>query len=499
MLARWIATAALIILGLPVLALGTKTQGPSTASSPVPHGAKADAASAPATPRSEAFTKDYTAACTLLVSKLLGLATWCNEQQLFAQRDKLWHAVIALEPDNLDARKGLRFGRNTDGTWKEPAQHDVKDRNPKALEEFPAKRSAALSTWCDTLFALLEKEHASPALSNEIYDEILSVDPDQEHVHDLRGESKGAEAWVLKESVIAKQRRADIKATIAAAKSDATSKPVDPNDADKKISPTWASTADVCGVRIFSNGDANECNSIGQIVYAACRLFTMLYALPAKLPKGLTVYSFTSTAARDALLASLPQLSDADKKTWMGAAGMGLPNTYSVALWHPDPKRRLDCLSRHLVMHLMQEAWSIDGRQGWVYEGMGLYLSRELCGTRLTWFGLATSGAEAEKRRGRLIAPESNWMNEALQLFEGEKPPDLAELMGKSIEAMGVDDMLAAYALAAFFVEGHPAECAELLRQIGFAEPPATAVKRVLGLTLAELQTRLVRWLKERK
>ena len=34
-----------------------------------------------------------------LITKLLGLATWCNDKELFLQRDNVWRSVLALESE----------------------------------------------------------------------------------------------------------------------------------------------------------------------------------------------------------------------------------------------------------------------------------------------------------------------------------------------------------------------------------------------------------------
>ena len=89
------------------------------------------------TTRDETFEIVRAEAREALVGRLLELATWCNSNQLFEERDRLWRAVIGIEPDNVDARKGLRYARNVDGTWKEPAPRPAKNMNAAALAMLP--------------------------------------------------------------------------------------------------------------------------------------------------------------------------------------------------------------------------------------------------------------------------------------------------------------------------------------------------------------------------
>src|SRR4051812_21991868 len=94
---------------------------------------------------SEEMQRVRAAARAVLVKGLLDLAAWCNSKELYLERDHVYARVIELESDNLDARKGLRYARNPDGSWKDPAPREMKNRNPKALEELPAKRAESVA------------------------------------------------------------------------------------------------------------------------------------------------------------------------------------------------------------------------------------------------------------------------------------------------------------------------------------------------------------------
>ena len=80
-----------------------------------------------------------------------------------------------------------------------------------------------------------------------------------------------------------------------------------------------------------------------------------------------------------------------------------------------------------------------------------------------------------------------------------QNPVELATVLGRDLSTMGVEDVLVSYALAAFLVEGRPEATPVLLKAVGQNVPPADAIQSALGLTVPELQERLVRWLSERK
>src|SRR3954471_2128713 len=110
----------------------------------------------------------------LFIRGLLDLAAWCTENELYLERDNLYHRVIELEPDNLEARKGLRYARNPDGSWKEPAPRAAKNRNDRALAQLSSRRGETLRPYCDAL--LDDIENAEPGLKKRVIDDVASID-----------------------------------------------------------------------------------------------------------------------------------------------------------------------------------------------------------------------------------------------------------------------------------------------------------------------------------
>jgi hypothetical protein len=193
--------------------------------------------------------------------------------------------------------------------------------------------------------------------------------------------------------------------------------------------------------------------------------------------------------------------SDAQKDAFKRTIGGGLSGTWKIALFEPDEKKRHDCGVRHSLAHLLQRGWHLETSHAWIFEGLGLYLTREICGTRLTWFctGSGVTNETKNSPRAKLIVGDVNWMNEAYLLLTRENPVELATVLGRDLTTMGVEDVLVSYALAAYLVEGRPDAISSLLAAIGADTPPPEAIQKSLGMTVPELQERLVRWLSERK
>jgi len=233
------------------------------------------------------------------------------------------------------------------------------------------------------------------------------------------------------------------------------------------------------------------------LTHAACALAEGLFGKPMPPSEGFTVYVLVDPAERDTLAAAVKDATDAERKNWKGGAGFGIPHSASVVIWDKDPKRRLDCFARHLSANLLFKGFHIESTQGWAFEGLGLYFAAQLVGTRLTWF-IGTAAGETSGLRSRLFAPKTDWFAEADKLLKSPNPPKLAELLGKDLAAIKLDEMLLAHAFAAFLVEGNPKELPEILTRIGAGEGSVAVVEAVTKRPLAETEKRLARWIEER-
>jgi hypothetical protein len=447
------------------------------------------------------FERQRSAARGSLIKGLLDLASWCNSKELFLERDHVYARIIELDPDNLDARKGLRYARNPDGSWKDPAPREMKNRNPKALEELPAKRAAAIAPYRDRLLDLVTSAHADAAQRKSAFDEILALDPDDARVHKELDEVKVDGKWMMPETAAGKTRRAELKALVKKSLDEAPAAQSDASVPDEvKLGGAWTSMVHAGGVRVLGTISAEECQHIAHVCAAEGALLDGLLGCKSTYPAAYTLYVFGSPQEKNAFIEKLPNLTLETRAYMASIASVGLASTDNVLLGDADPAKRLDGAVRHTLIHLLRAAYGIDDKHGWVWEGLGIYLTRELVGTRYTWFVSITPDPSQDAQRAGLLMPTSNWMSESLKLLDGPKPPSLAFVAGRALSDMHVEDMLAAYALAAYFVEGRPQEFPDILHQIGTGDATtAEAVQDVLKLSMDDLQTRVTRWLKERR
>jgi len=433
-----------------------------------------------------------------LIQKLLGLATWCNDKELFLQRDNVWRSVLALDSENAGARQGLRYGRDVAGKWKDPAPREVKDRNAAALPEFGTKRSEAVGGYRDALLALLEKEQANAEKRAAALDEVLLVDPDDPVIHGQRGEARAGEKWVLTETVAGEARRAELKQWVQKGRASVPeAAKVPPTPADLALLPAWKASLNSDGVHLLSQTPDAEAKEWLTLAHASCALLEGACGKPMPPAQNFTAYLLVDPAEKDKLLTGLPGQSDAVKKGWKDSSGFGIPGLSSAVIWDKDLKRRVDCFTRQLIASQLFQGFHLEARQGWAFEGLGLYFGSLLTGSRTNWF-IATQPGEPVGLRTKLFSQKTDWYVEAITLLKSPSAPKLSDVLGKELSGIKIDEMVVAQAFAAYLVEGLPKELPEILTHAGAGESTVAAIEAVTKRPLAETAKRFERWLGER-
>jgi hypothetical protein len=255
-------------------------------------------------------------------------------------------------------------------------------------------------------------------------------------------------------------------------------------------------------VRVIGTCSPEEARKCAVMCHAAASVFRAVTGAEYDLPPDFTVYLLTNPTDRDTFISKWPGWSDDDRAALRNWAGTGMPkNEPHVARWDVDEAKRLDGAVRHTLGLMTLWNFDFDHRQAaWIWEGFGLYLTRELVGTRYTWYGSGptTGDPDAKELLGRLMLSDVNWMNEAYQRAKRGKAQPLEKLFERKIDQLGVDDVLLSYAFSAYLVEGRADELPQVFHEL-HAKGSAAAVSAALGIDLASVDKRLVRWLSERK
>jgi hypothetical protein len=252
-------------------------------------------------------------------------------------------------------------------------------------------------------------------------------------------------------------------------------------------------------VRVLGNVSRAECQKIAQACSGVGRVMRALFGCAAELPDKYTVYVFAAQEEKDAFVADLSSFTVEGRAFMLSRLDGALAGTDDMLISDGEPARRLDCAVRGAWARLLKRCFGLGDQPGWLADGLGLYLTREMCGTRWTWLILGTLGKDKDALRATLAAPASNWLGEASKLLQAERPVRLEVVVNLHLQNMRMEDMLCGYALSAFLLEGHADELPALMKRIGAGETTPVAVKAVCGWSIEELETRLKRWLRERR
>jgi hypothetical protein len=463
------------------------------------------AALAPASfARDDGFEADYASARAAAVPKLLEFAEWCSTGKLYAERDKAYEAIIVFDPKNDPAHRALKYSRRHDGSWDPPEKKvESKNYNSGLLDACIKKRTVVATEFREAALALADKYKAPASVKSKIGDDVLLIDSDDAGGRALKGEGKLDGQWVLLESVRGKARRNELKTMVQQAV--AAVPPAGNGEAterEKLLGIAWKTILSTPRVRVVSTGSLDEARKAVIMCNAAAQVFKQLTGAQKDLPPDFTVYLLADSGTRDQFLAGWQGWNDDERKRMHTWAGTGLPGEVSVARWDVDEAHRLDGAVRHTLGLMTLWEFGFDHRKAaWIWEGFGMYLTRELVGTRYTWYGSAPAETDPEQKEllGKLMMSDVNWMNETYQRAKRGRTPPLAKVFERKIDALGVDDVTVAYAFCAYLVEGRPEQLNDVFTRIGKGEASGAAVAAALGVDLAALDKTFVRWMGERK
>ncbi|MCP3920596.1 MAG: hypothetical protein GY711_34145 [bacterium] len=439
---------------------------------------------------------------TDIVPRLAELAHWCHDRRLFGDRDRLWSGVLRLEPGNSDGRRILRYRRSGDGWLQSKSYKLGVNRNPRAVPEFTGRYRRVVGDYKLRLFKLLSAHRKDPEVGPEVREDVLGhlllIDPDDLEVRTALGETWHEGRWILAESQRTLRGRADL-ALFARAAMEWAPEPqaVEATEAERDLGLELRGAHATSAVRVLGTTDSVETKATARLTHAAEHYFEHVFRLRQTHRDGFTVFLLSGFGEREALLKGFGVPEPRAALARQSAGGWLTPTV--VGQWSSDPRRRLDGAARQTLGAMLMDAYGIDGRHGWAWEGVGLYLVYNLTGTRMTYF---FEHSDYQKNRPitlwpRLQNPATDWLAEGRALLAGPKAPKLEFLLGRNVNLMRDEDMLMGYVLAAYLLEGWPREAPGLLRRIGSGEHPIESFESGLGYSLRQIERRLARWLEE--
>jgi hypothetical protein len=451
----------------------------------------------------QGFEAAFQAAREELAHGLDDHAGWCGKKKLYLERQTTYELLLTLEPDHEEARRILGYKRDRDGGWVAPGRsRPVKNYDEEALAEAPGRLRAVQMTYVGRMVALLEGGQLTDDQQSQVVAEALRIDPDNETVHSRLGEVRSDKGWVIPETLRASARRKELSGFVREALTDTPPlAEVERDEFERKI-PLKMKAFTSGELRLVGTVDENEMALCAKAVHGMQRLLQLVFDTNQPLPRGARVFLLADPEQKKALLEHHPAIPASQLPLYEPLEGAGIQGTADFAFWTGDPQRRIDGIVRLVLGYQMSGLFRVTTRQGWAYEGFGLYMTRALVRSRLTWLAQPSAVLDAKSDyalRQKLIDPETNWMEETFLLFQDGKAPKLVDVLKKSANELTTEDVLVSYSLATYLLEVHPGEVGPLLKKLGTGYSSLGAFGEALGMTLGAFGPHLQRWLSERR
>ena len=283
-----------------------------------------------------------------------------------------------------------------------------------------------------------------------------------------------------------------------------------PNANDTLTKVDWKVSVATDRVRVLSTGERAEALHIAQVLHAERDVFQKIFGVSTDLGQDFTIYLLCDPASKKTFIANLPNLTDVQRSFYEHVDGTGLTGSNSAAWWSSAPERRLDGVTRHGIGAMFQIEFGLTVEAAWAWEGFGLYLTRELIGSRLTWYivPVEENQSGAAKKVGvdwmkKLLTPGTNWMNEGYRLVRAGDVSSLAATLARPLNKMTPQDLFVSYVVAAYLLEGQARLLPDMLRRLGSKNGSAQKAVQVwpgvLALEMDVFVPRFERWLGERR
>jgi hypothetical protein len=454
-------------------------------------------------PQAEEFETYRLGAHTQLVQRLETHAGWCRSKKIHVEYGKTLKLILEFDSQNTAALKGLGFERRG-MEWVAPKKEkSFKNCGEKFLEEVPEHYREAIAPLIEGHTRWVEAGELSVEERRVALADILRLAADNALVVGAGVEIRAAAASILPETLVARERRVQLKKWVDGAFASAPeTRTGELKDRDRALGVDWLGVVEAPTKRVVYATDRGEAERLLLALHAAESVFQSLFPGRRGLPRDLSVYLMETELQKTPFLANHPAVNDEYRAFLQNLGGSGIQGSRDFAFWSGDAQRRADGIVRIALGWMFQGGFGFSVESGWAYEGFGLYLTRLIVRTRLTWTAQAESDLISErdfKLPSRLLPEYANWMEQALRLWNAERVPDFGELMRKNVNQLSAEDVLVSYALAAYLLEGQPEKIDRLLRVTGSAMPLEEQVERAFSWDLETFRDRAGRWLSERR
>ena len=437
-----------------------------------------------------------------VVPALESLAKWCGSKRLFGERSEVHDLILEFDPDHLPSRRLLGYRRQRDGGWKRRASWRRPRMAKAEVVELATRREAAVGEFVDaTLEGIAaRREKLGSTRCRVLLERLLRMAPGDPGIHDALGEVAWKGRWVLKESVAASKRARELaQAAARFMRSASTPVPSTATRLDSQIGLDWTGAREAGSVRVVGTVPTEEVESAVRLSLASRALFEKAFGVKVSFPKDYVVYLLGGAGDGNTFIDRYPGMSPEYRRFARRLVCVWAPARWHAASWSGHAATRMEWVGRLALALFLRRDLNVKTSHGALYEGLSVYLSHLLVGTRFTWtVDRSTYGAGHDDWRDRLTKKGADWFQEARDLVAKGRRPDYPALLGKRVNDFTIEDLVHAYVFGAYLLEARPHGWRKLLTHVGRGLHHAEAVRKAMGLGVKELEDRVLRWLEER-
>jgi len=431
------------------------------------------------------------------VPKLEALGQWCDASKLFIERAHVAETLLSIDPDHEQARAWLRYARQKDRSWKLTSTRPFFDEKKDLVPEFDKRHADVARPLREALEPLLDEtdEWHTAGVRDHLLRTLVALFPDDADLRERNGERLADGKWILKASADAAAGRRAIGDLAAEAGRDGAKQ--------GPAVPQKQSDVAVClsspDFELRSRVSLAETQELASQIIAARQLAAGVLDRGVRFAPHFVVHLFGSFAEAQRYGESRTDVA-AGRRAWMRGHDAFWPQDEELVIGADAHDSRIDVCVREIISTLRtRDGFELNSAPGWMSEGVGMYLTYALVGTRLTAFVQPTQYADTGVSRD-LAQPGADWVQAVRRLVVDKgAAPNLRVLTGLPLNSMTRDDGLMAYALAAYFLEGCPDDFRRMYARLGKQASFHQCLAETFNLDVDALELRFVRWLRETK
>jgi hypothetical protein len=441
-----------------------------------------------------------------LLAKATELAERAQKAQANTARDECYRAILCLDPEHKEARKVLGYARGKNG-WTLKKYVQQKDRGkPEDLTAIEDERSQLGSDFERRVRQALALDgEPNPGQLDALRAALLpvmwlgadNIELRRELGFELDEEKK---LWRMAEILAAFEARAERKELLERLKQELpTLEATEVDESGAKTGVGFPAVYVTDRALVASTGKPEDAKHILTIMHLAPEFLGESFRRsdPTADAKWF-IYDLAVPAQRRQFYDNYPgiqgdraKLADVGSSTftYLGICGSG-----------DNREARADGITNQRVNSYLGSVFGVKVENGWAWAGLGMYLSYQLCGTRLSQWLQEDKYSDGKQRdlSERLRDPKVDWLLEARALLEEpNKTASLRTVLGRQTKDLSAEELVLAYAFAAFLFEGRRDDLADILREIGAGQPSAAAIEKQLGMSIESIGLRLGEWLQE--